>query len=125
MHNGKTAVSVNPTALKGIKAADDMGLGDNAKFHTTYHEFAHSLSQSRQANTVTEKNFWKEIKKIRNDYNKENNGSSNWTKIRISHYSSKDVDEFMAEAFTKAKLHSNPNKYEMQVLGVIDKYFGK
>ena len=36
-----------------------------------------------------------------------------------------DVDEFLAEAFTQAKLYSEPSKYAIKVLEIIDKYFKK
>ena len=35
------------------------------------------------------------------------------------------IDEFMAEAFTDAKIGSDPSEYSKQVLEVIDKYFKK
>ena len=47
------------------------------------------------------------------------------TKIYISEYANKSVDEFMAEAFSEAKLSSNPSPYSKQVLEIVDKYFKK
>ena len=43
----------------------------------------------------------------------------------ISSYASSNDDEFLAEAFTQAKLSSNPSPYSKQVLEVVDKYFKK
>ena len=43
----------------------------------------------------------------------------------ISSYASSNDDEFLAEAFTEAKLSSNPSPYSKQVLEVVDKYFKK
>lgn len=70
--NGKTAVSIIPSAFKKIKAADGLKLGDNQHLGITYHEFAHSLSQSREK---TDKEFWKEIRRIKREYQKEKGGS--------------------------------------------------
>ena len=42
---------------------------------------------------------------------------------RISKYSLKNSDEFMAEAFTDVKLGKNPSEYSKQVVEIIDKYF--
>ena len=46
-------------------------------------------------------------------------------KTQISNYADMSVDEFMAEAFTDAKIGSEPTEHSKQVLAVIDKYFGK
>ena len=43
----------------------------------------------------------------------------------ISRYANFNDDEFLAEAFTQAKLSSNPSPYSKQVLEVVDKYFKK
>ena len=42
---------------------------------------------------------------------------------KISNYSMSNADEFMAEAFTHAKLANSKNEYADSVLGIIDKYF--
>lgn len=46
-------------------------------------------------------------------------------KVQISKYADMSIDEFMAEAFTDAKIGSDPSEYSKQVLEVIDKYFKK
>ena len=46
-------------------------------------------------------------------------------KVQISKYADMSIDEFMAEAFTDAKIGSDPCEYSKQVLEVIDKYFKK
>lgn len=122
MMNGKTSISVRALAYKKIKASDQLGLGDNQPLGVTYHEFAHSLSQSREK---TDPEFWKEIRKIKKEY-EGMRGKNNWfDSIKISDYASKDIDEFLAEAFTQAKLSDNPSPYSKQVLDVVDKYFKK
>lgn len=121
MLKGKTAISVRSRAYKKIKASDQLGLGDNQHLGVTYHEFAHSLSQSREK---TDPEFWKEIRKIKKEY-EGMRGKNNWFDIKISDYASKDVDEFLAEAFAQAKLSDNPSQYSKQVLSVVDKYFKK
>lgn len=47
------------------------------------------------------------------------------SEIRISKYADMSIDEFMAEAFTDAKIGSNTSEYSKRVLDVIDKYFKK
>lgn len=121
MLNGRTSVSIIPKALKNIKAADSLGLGDKQFIGTTYHEFAHTLSQSKEK---IDTDFWKEIRKIKKEY-EGNRGNSNWFDVKISNYASKDIDEFLAESFTQAKLSDNPSEYSIKVLEVIDKYFKK
>lgn len=119
--NGKTSVLVMPRALKNVKATDSLGLGDKQFLGITYHEFAHTLSQSREKVDI---DFWKEIRKIKKEY-ESNRGKSNWFDVKISDYASKDVDEFLAESFTQAKLSDNPSQYSKRVLEVVDKYFKK
>ncbi|WP_286910736.1 minor capsid protein [Clostridium sp. UBA1652] len=111
---------------------------DKANISTITHEFAHAFGDSTQGNN---KEFWKEIKGVRNLYAREMKAIDKKSivdksisydeakllknQIFISEYANKSIDEFMAEAFTEAKLSSNPSKYSMKVLGVIDKYFKK
>lgn len=121
MLNGKTAVSVMPRALKNVKATDALNLGDKQFLGTTYHEFAHTLSQSREKDNTE---FWKEMRKLKKEY-ESNRGKSNWIGAKISDYASKDVDEFFAEAFTQAKLAENPSQYSKRALEIVDKYFKK
>lgn len=44
-------------------------------------------------------------------------------KIKISRYSMENSDEFMAEAFTQAKLGDPDQKYVKQVMDIVNKYF--
>ena len=121
MVNGRTAISVRPTAFKKTGATDALKLGENQPYGTTYHEFAHSLSQSREKTDIE---FWKEMRKLKREY-EGMRGTSIWFDMKISDYASKDVDEFLAEAFTQAKLSDNPSVYSLKVLEVVDKYFKK
>lgn len=121
MMNGRTAISINPVQFKKNKATDTLKLGDNQPYGITYHEFAHTLSQSREK---IDGEFWKEIRKIKREYEGKR-GENNWFDVKISDYASKDIDEFLAEAFTQAKLSGNPSVYSQKVLDVVDKYFKK
>lgn len=118
MMNGKTSISVQEKTFKIIKAIDDLRLGDNQYLGTTYHEFAHSLSQSREK---VNPEFWKEMRKLKKEYASE----PRFGEEKISTYAMNDIDEFMAEAFTQAKLSDNPSEYSIRALEIIDKYFKK
>ena len=138
MKDGKSAVSVKTSTIKRNGSQDRLNLGDNSHLMTTYHEFAHSLSQSREN---TDPDFWKDVKKVRTQYRKEIKGidkaelvdhTMNTSeaiaakkKIFISDYAEKDIDEFLADAFAQAKLSSNPSPYAEEVLKTVDKYFKK
>ncbi|MCI6276269.1 MAG: minor capsid protein [Clostridium sp.] len=94
---------------------------ENANIKITYHEFGHSFGvyQQRKFNKEAE-NFWAEIMKAKKDYTK--NATENEI---ISDYASTSVDEFLAEAFTQAKLYDKPSQYALKVLNIVDKYFKK
>lgn len=121
MMNGKTSIQVAARSFKRNAAIDGLRLGDNQIYGITYHEFAHSLSQSREKMNPE---FWKEIRKIRKEYNSKR-GSEEWFNVKISDYADKDIDEFFAEAFTQAKLSERPSEYAERVLAATDKYFKK
>lgn len=114
--NQKTSILVQEKAFKIIKATDDLRLGDKQYLGITYHEFAHSLSQSREK---VDPEFWKEMRKLKKEYTSE----LRFGEEKISTYAMHDVDEFMAEAFTQAKLSDNPSEYSIRALEIIDKYF--
>lgn len=138
MINGKTAIKISPKNIKTAVANDKLNIGKNLDVSTTYHEFAHALSQSREK---IDPEFWKEVKKIRTQYRKELKDIEKAEivdhtmtaaeaqiakkKIFISNYANTDIDEFLAEAFTQAKLAKNPSLYSQKVLEVVDKYFKK
>mgnify|MGYP002640522973 CR=1 FL=1 len=121
MMNGKTSIQISAGVLRRNTATDQLRLGENQIFGVTYHEFAHSLSQSREK---INPDFWKEIRKIKREYDGKR-GTANWLNEKISTYADKDADEFFAEAFTQAKLAEKPSPYAMKVLEVTDKYFKK
>ena len=121
MLNGRTAVKISVNKLRRNKATDTLKLGDNQIFDVTYHEFAHTLSQSREK---IDKEFWKEIRRLKREYQKERDGA-NWFKVKISDYAEKDADEFLAEGFTQAKLSSNPSPYSKRIEEIVDKYFAR
>ena len=119
MINGRTAVKIRANTLRKNAATDSLKLGDNQIYYSTYHEFAHTLSQSTEK---IDKNFWKEIRKIRQDYRKQR-GENNWFEVKISDYADKSIDEFFAEGFTQAKLSDKPSEYSKKVLEVTNKFF--
>lgn len=103
---------------------------------TAFHEFAHTISIENMTKfgLVDDSDFWKEIKAIRRAYRKDvGDDTGRW--ISFYEHSANDIDEFMAEAFTQAKMHQLgiplPSKYgsdftySNQVLAIINKYFMK
>lgn len=104
---------------------------NSSKIEDVTHEFAHSLAvtNSDKFKLTDNKEFWKEIRKIRREYMKACEIDS---KKVISSYSKQDMDEFMAEAFTHARLrekasqnYGNDYEFSDRVLEVINKYFKK
>lgn len=127
--------------LGANKAGGTVGMGgemrlSNASLDTAYHEFAHSIAMEEltKYGVVDNSDFWKEIKTIRRNYRKDvGQDSSKW--ISSYEHSHNSVNEFMAEAFTMAKMRRDgvevPSKYGTdfyyanQVLAVVDRYFKK
>ena len=125
--------SAGSVQISGTK----MFLSSNAE-HVAIHEFAHSISMHNQTKLglYEESAFWKEITAVRTSYKK---SLKNDTAKRISTYANtagfKDIDEFMAEAFTLAYMREKeieiPHKYgeetvfSSKVLEITRKYFGK
>ena len=103
---------------------------------TAIHEFAHTLANTDadKYGLTNDQEFWGEIRKIRTDYRKAIRDDSRGI---ISTYadSDHDLNEFMAEAFTHAKMRQMgldiPSKYgtdftySQRVLDTVDKYFKK
>lgn len=105
---------------------------------TVLHEFAHTLANSKadKYGVTNDKEFWKEIRKIQRAYHKDVDAAQDTSRwISTYEHASRDIDEFMAEAFTHAKLKELglelPSKYgkdftySRKVLKVISKYFKK
>ena len=45
--------------------------------------------------------------------------------VRISRYSLKNSDEFMADSFVQVQLADRQSPYAKRVVAVLDKYYGK
>lgn len=122
------------------------------EFAHTMLDFDSPLKNYVNAETKHIKAARKEIRAIRDDYNeklrvlrvqqkeaeleaitsfdesawkKAQDVAAELKKTQISNYADMSIDEFMAEAFTDAKIGSEPTEHSKQVLAVIDKYFGK
>ena len=124
------------------KAAGDVDISgarmrlSNKHNHVAIHEFAHTLANSAadKFGLTNDKGFWKEIKKIRREYMKAV-GSDTSRYISSYEHSSRSIDEFMAEAFTHAKMrelglplpakYGGDSIYSQKVLDAVNKYFGK
>ena len=130
-------VSVDLEASKkGVKGSVDMAGQMHlsaTKKSTIVHEFAHSIaSTSRDKLGLSDdKEFWKEIRKIRTEHNK---AIKNETNKKISDYSLENLDEYFAEAFAHSYLkgtkdlsweYSDDFEYSDKVKEIIDKYFKK
>lgn len=104
---------------------------------TAVHEFAHTLANTDadKYGLTNDQEFWKEIKKIRREYNKDVNATHDYSRVISSYANSGSLDEFFAEAFTQAKLremglpipdnYGNDFTYSQRVLDVTNKYFRK
>jgi len=107
----------------------------NTRFSTLVHEFAHIITDESRtlgsSKNPTNIKFWKELKKIREDYYSELNrlikirDVESLNKMYISQYAQTNINEFMAESFMQYKLNSNPSPYAVRVGKLIDKYFKK
>ena len=124
-------------AAGSVDMGGKMHLSTN-KLDTVIHEFAHSLAQANLEKYGVESygDFWKEIKKVRSQYRRDvKDDSSRWISAYEHSEGKNKYDEFMAEAFTLAKLKqmglkipSNYGKdftYADKVLEIVDRYFKK
>lgn len=104
--------------------------------YTAIHEFAHEIATEYRTKVglgfAQDKDFWKEVKKVQRRYLKETEGNpSKW--ISTYEHSSRDVSEFMAEAFAQQKLleygmplpdkYGTDTTYSRAVLELINKYY--
>lgn len=137
MLNGKSSIAVKTRSIKK-NVPDNLNLGENNDLLTTYHEFAHALSQSREG---VDEDFWKDLKKVRTKYRKALKDIDKAEvvdhsiglieavdarkRIFISNYADSDIDEFLAEAFAQAKLSTTPSPFAKEVLEIVDKHFKK
>ena len=131
-----TAGNANQTHAAGfVDVAGNMVLS-SLQPNTVIHEFAHSLTTSDRVKwgleTENEVAFMKELTKLFASYKK---AYSKDSRVTISGYSTKDKDEFMAEAFSHYKCremgfkqgiaYGNDYTYSEKVTELIDKYFKK
>ena len=131
--------TVRPGAKKAAGAVQISGTVMNLSSKTesvAIHEFAHTISMENQTKfgLYQEGEFWKGIRKIRTQYRKA--AGEDTTKI-ISTYehSSREIDEFFAEAFAQAYMHEkgieipsyygNEYFFSDQVLQLTRKFFGR
>lgn len=131
-------------AAGSMDVAGDMLLS-NLKPETVIHEFGHSLANTHRVRLglagEKETEFLKELTKIRTRYENAVHGNPKKgivgsSKYRISAYSHDSKDEFLAEAFTQAKMkqmglelpsevYGSDMTYSDEVLELVDKYFKK
>ena len=122
-------------------AAGSVDMGGNMRLSsaapsTAFHEFAHSVANESltKYGVTDDSDFWKEIKSVRRAYMKDvGDDTSRW--ISSYEHGSRSVDEFLAEAFTHAKMIEKgidlPDKYGKdmtysgKVLEIVNKYFKK
>lgn len=118
-----------------VDLAGVMGLSDSHP-ETVLHEFAHSMASTDRIKVELaddkEKEFMKELKKIRKRYE---DARAKDPKISISAYSHHSLDEFYAEAFSHAKMkqlgldkpwgYGDDYTFSDEVLELTDKYFKK
>ena len=144
--------SVIIKSRKEMRASGTVDIAGNMELSqirktTVYHEFFHSISQTRlveyDLGNKYDKQFWEEANKLFKNYKKEINylQKNNPLKIydiKISDYSLTNVDEFMAEGFARAMLEKtgeiakdlayNSEKmspYAIKILDLINKYYKK
>jgi len=106
---------------------------ENLDISTVTHEFTHVITDADQqlfANIDNRLvNFTPELRTIKSNYSREIKKllklkkESEFSDLYLGEYASKNINEFMAEAFTEYKLSSNPSKYAIEVGKLIDKYF--
>ena len=125
---------------KGVKGSVRMDFSMNLSsptLSTIVHEFGHTLTMTKAdklglGNDLSlNKEFWKEIKRVRTQYTKAIN--NDWTK-RISIYSTESIDEFMCEAFAHSYIKDSSKlgieygsdfEFSDKVMAIVDKYYKK
>jgi hypothetical protein len=129
-----TSIQTGAVNLAGSANMGGLVKLNSPKPEIAIHEFAHTIGLKSLADYKVEdtKDFWKEIAAIRRKYKKDvGEDSGRW----ISSYAHENIDEFMAEAFTHAKLkelkidipsqYGNDFTYSDEVLKAVNKYFKK
>ena len=82
-------------------------------------EIAYLEKQAKEYADIANEDFDFEMAKKSIELEKQAN------ELKISEYSMENADEFMAEAFTYAKIGNGTNEYADRVLEVIDRYYKK
>ena len=120
-----------------IRIADKIGClaewslpQENIKISTLTHEFAHLITtQTRGAKTDEIKDFWINMRKLKQEYHEEmkvlfsQNKQKEASEIFLGEYAGTNADEFLAEGFTEYKLRKTPSKYAEKIGKLFDKYF--
>lgn len=116
------------------------GMDAHSMISIATHEFGHTFASATQRKWFGwNDDFWKEIESIKRKYSRALNSlEKQWytqqvfnpegyaaakAEIFISEYAKKNVDEFLAEAFSMAELSDSPSPYAKDVLEVVEKYF--
>lgn len=150
---GKTAAADFKT--KVLEAAHVTVSGDEMlltklvgkELSTIEHEFAHTLANEKYDTYIgVNKDFWKEIQKVKTSYKKELKNIDKklivdesitakeaeklkesiylaGTNMEMNNYALTNLDEFMAVAFEFDKNNLTNSKYAKEVVKIIDKYF--
>ena len=124
------------------KAAGDVDIsGARMRLNTSeqtaaLHEFAHTLANSKadKYGMTSDKEFWKEVSKVRREYRRDVDKNQDVLRyISTYEHASRDIDEFLAEAFAHAKAkelgldlpkkYGNDFTYSDKVLKIVDRYF--
>lgn len=110
-------------------------ISNNAPY-TAIHEFAHEIASEYRTKVglgfPQDQDFWKEVKKVHKKYLRETEGDpTKW--VSTYEHGTRDVSEFMAEAFAQQKLleygmplpdkYSDDTTYSRQILELINKYY--
>lgn len=110
---------------KGVKKGDTPIIDvANYDIYPIVHEFAHTLDND-YINTFYDygnTDFWREIEALKVAYK---NAYARDKTLTLGKYATTNNDEFIAECFAEALLSSNPSKYSLKTLAVINKYFKK
>lgn len=139
---GEYNTRLEQVTIGAEKAAGDVDISgarmrlSDKHANTAIHEFAHTLAHTDadKFGLTNDHEFWKEIRKIRREYMKDVEGdTARW--ISTYEHSGRSLDEFMAEAFTHAKMremglpipekYGNDFTYSQKVLDAVNRHFSK
>jgi hypothetical protein len=125
----RTRVISDKEFLRRSKSAIDE---INEPYTTLTHEFTHIIADFETIKAYQKgAEFYEKLEEIRKQYDQEIIAalkSKNFklaNELYLGKYADTNIDEFMAEAFTEYKLHSNPSKYARLVGELIDLFFKK